>query len=353
MGVMAKKKRKSNRKKGFNKILLLILVVIAFGIYKYHHDKAFRDSVDEVRTEIEQKIPEVIPEKTKEPSNADSKPKDKTKSEKSSAAEKSASTEKKPSSKSKKSGLVELPKGLEIPACKKNASGSHEIRNFSYYSVCYREEYEQAEWSAYMLSKEQLVKNSSRTNDFRPDPRISTDSATLDDYRGSGYDRGHLTPAADMSFDKIAMSETFYMSNMSPQAPAFNRGIWQQLEAQVRNWAKKFGRVYVVSGPVLEKSPSAYSSIGKNKITVPEYYYKVILVPCYADSSDMATPDDCANILAVGFLLPNDGCSGHEYWDYAVTVDSVEKRTGIDFFAALEKSVQDKAESEILLDKWR
>ena len=124
--------------------------------------------------------------------------------------------------------LVELPAGLETPICAAAHHGSdHEIRNFTHYSICYRESYEQAEWSAYCLTEEELVKNTSRSNDFRPDPEISTGSASLADYRKSGYDRGHLSPAADFAFDEKAMSETFFMSNMSPQAGSFNRGIWK------------------------------------------------------------------------------------------------------------------------------
>ena len=117
---------------------------------------------------------------------------------------------------------------LEVPLCGlNNHQIDHELRKFQNYSLCYRETYEQAEWSAYCLTSNQLVKNADRTNDFRPDNRISTQSASLADYKGSGYDRGHLTPAADMSFSEQAMSETFYMSNMSPQEPQFNRGIWE------------------------------------------------------------------------------------------------------------------------------
>ena len=129
-----------------------------------------------------------------------------------------------------------LPRGLELPLCKKN-DPDHQIRRFDNYTICYRESYEQAEWSAYSLSREQLKKNASRSNDFRPDPQISSESASLADYKGSGFDRGHLTPAADMSFDQKAMSETFFMSNMSPQAPEFNRGIWKDLEAN-QFWKK-------------------------------------------------------------------------------------------------------------------
>ena len=239
---------------------------------------------------------------------------------------------------------VRLPEKLEIPVCEGMAEGEdHEIRNFAHYTICYRESYEQAEWSAYCLTEERLVKNAGRSNDFRPDPEISTDSASLADYKNSGYDRGHLSPAADFAFDEDAMSETFYMSNMSPQAGPFNRGIWKSLESQVRAWAKRFGRVYVVSGPVLEKKADEYGAIGENKVAVPEFYYKVILAPLYADESDRATPEDSESVIAAGYILPNKKCSG-SLEEYAVSVDEIEERTKLDFFSLLEDDIESEIE---------
>lgn len=235
----------------------------------------------------------------------------------------------------------EIPSGTEIPLCAASHNAAdHEIRNFNHYSICYRETYEQAEWSAYSLTSDQLENRVNRTDDFRPDPQITTGSATLDDYKKSGYDRGHLTPAADREFTKEAVSETFYMSNMSPQFPAFNREIWQYLEHQVREWAKKFGTVYVVSGPVLEKSAEEYASIGKNKVTVPQYYYKVILAR------------NGESVIGIGFIISN---TKHKdaFWDYAVSIDEVEQRTGIDFFSLLEDSTEDEAEKAFNLDLWK
>lgn len=250
-------------------------------------------------------------------------------------------------------GYIALPALLEKPWCAaQNHAADHELRNYEYYSICYRENYEQAEWSAYCLTSEHLVKNAGRSDDFRPDPEISTGSATLADYKGSGYDRGHLSPAADFAFDKTAMSETFYMSNMSPQAGSFNRGIWKDLESAVRDWAKKFGRVYVISGPVLEKSFSEYETIGENKVSIPQYYYKVILAPLYEDEADAATPEDAKNICALAFIFPNKKCEG-SFFDYAVSIDDVEKRTGLDFFSQLDEQTQAKVESSVILENWK
>lgn len=253
----------------------------------------------------------------------------------------------------KSSDVVVLKEGLEIPICGVVAKRlDHELRKFQNYSLCYRETYEQAEWSAYSLTANQLIKNADRTNDFRPDNRISTQSASLADYKGSGYDRGHLTPAADMSFSEQAMSETFFMSNMSPQEPQFNRGIWMYLEAQVRKWAERFGRVYVVSGPILDKSADKYKTIGNNKVVVPELYYKVILVPLYEDSNDFDTPNDSKSVMAIGFIIPNRKCDD-SFWNYATSIDNVENMTGLDFFALLDDDIENYIESTYVLSNWK
>lgn len=267
---------------------------------------------------------------------------------------------------------VALPTGLEIPRCPGNAAAfdcaaelsdglgaglssydqpdapDHQIRAFQYYTICYRKSYEQAEWSAYCLRDWMLQKNAKRTNDFRPDPQIAGGSATLADYKKSGYDRGHLTPAGDMVFSREAMSETFYMSNMCPQAAAFNRGIWKDLEDQVREWAKLYGAAYVVSGPVLSKPASEYPFIGESKVAVPEFFYKAILVPIYDDGLEEDSPEPletCADVIAIAFVIPNKACEG-DFWRYAKSVDEAEEITGLDFFPLLEDGVENRAEAE-------
>lgn len=228
------------------------------------------------------------------------------------------------------------------------AAPDHQIRAFQYYTLCYRESYEQAEWSAYCLRDWMLQKNAKRTNDFRPDPQIANGSATLADYKKSGYDRGHLTPAGDMVFSKEAMSETFYMSNMCPQAAAFNRGIWKNLEDQVREWVRLYGAAYVVSGPVLSKPASEYPFIGQSKVAVPEFFYKAILVPIYEDGLDQtgaAALETCADVMAIAFVIPNKACKG-DFWRYAKSVDEAEEITGLDFFPLLEDDVENRVEAE-------
>ena len=118
------------------------------------------------------------------------------------------------------------------------ASTCDYIRSYTGFDLGYNEKYEQASWVAYVLTREEVESGMiNRTDNFRVDTSISTGSANLADYRGSGYDRGHLAPAGDMKWNATAMSESFLMSNMSPQTPSFNRGIWRSLESRVRVWA--------------------------------------------------------------------------------------------------------------------
>ncbi len=197
-------------------------------------------------------------------------------------------------------------------------STTGEVIERLHYTLSYNEEHEQAEWVAYKLTKESIqAPNVKRTGDFRPDPKVRKASASPRDYYGTGYDRGHMVPAGDMAFNKRAMSETFYMSNMSPQIRNFNGGIWRELEENVRDWAYKFREIYVVTGPVL--SQGIREQIGGNKVSVPDYYFKVLL--------DIAEPEK----KAIAFLLPNE-VSTRPLRDYAVSINEVEALTGIDFF---------------------
>ena len=232
----------------------------------------------------------------------------------------------------------------------------HELHTYAGYTLCYRESYELAEWVSYSLTRSQLEhKVTGRTNDFRADTLISTGSAKPADYKGSGFDRGHLAPAADMAWSLKSAHDSFLMSNMSPQAPAFNRVIWKLLEEAVRQWAQHYGTIYVVTGPVLEKEPNEYPSIGESEVAVPEYFYKALLVfiPVYKESN--SSPDaisgingkeiEAYRVQCAAFIIPNKG-SGKDIYKFICSVDQAEERTGLDFFANLPDEVETLAESE-------
>ena len=205
------------------------------------------------------------------------------------------------------------------------------------YALGYIEYHEQAAFVIYKLTaREALTKEAQRTNRFRSDPEIPTGSATTADYRRSGYDRGHLAPAADMAFSGQTMADSFFMSNMSPQKPAFNRGIWKRLEEQVRQIAIREKVIYVVTGPILPKKKTV--TIGANQVTVPTHYYKVIF--------DLKPPRKMS-----GFILPNEG-SDEPLATFAVTVDAVEKATGLNFFSRVPKEEQERLERTISVKAW-
>ena len=206
-----------------------------------------------------------------------------------------------------------------------------------FYILQYDEQFEQADWVAYELTRDEVMGPIERNDSFKADPSVTTGSATLDDYRGSGYDRGHLAPAADMKMTDESMSDSFFMSNMSPQDPSFNRGIWSKLESYVRTWAYDNQSVYIVTGPVLTKQ--TYPTIGESEVAVPEYYYKVVL--------DYTVPE----IKAIGFILPNEK-STQTIESYALSVDEVEAYTGIDFYPLLPDEQEEMIETSIDISLW-
>ena len=209
------------------------------------------------------------------------------------------------------------------------------------YSLGYSEYHEQARWVIYhMTAEEASTKATSREDNFRPDPEIPTGSATLADYKNSGKDRGHLAPAADMAYSLKTMDESFYMSNMSPQDPEFNRGIWKLLETWVRYTAVTEKDIYIVTGPILPKIKTPETiTIGPSEVTVPAAYYKVVW--------DRTPPEKM-----IGFILPNKG-SSESLQSFAVSVDEVEQKTGLDFFSLLPKEQQEALESNITIDAWK
>jgi len=201
---------------------------------------------------------------------------------------------------------------LEFPALLPN----EKIISHTGYSFVYSEEHEQAKWIAYELTKEETTSLFERTDKFLVDPMVSTGTAENSDYLKSGYDKGHLAPAADMGWSAVTMKESFYFSNMSPQLPGFNRGVWKRLEELMRSWAIDNKAIYIVTGPLLSKGLPA---IGSNGVSIPNYYYKVIL--------DYTQPE----IHAIGFILPNESSSA-SLSTFAISVMKLKDKQGLIFF---------------------
>ena len=223
--------------------------------------------------------------------------------------------------------------GLELPS----PVPGEQIITHTGYTLSYNEEYELPSYVAYELTKAEVLGGGDREDAFREDPDVRTGSAELSDYRGSGFDRGHMAPAADFKWSAEAMSDTFFLSNMAPQDPSFNRGIWADLEAVVRTMAYENESIYVVTGPVLTDGP--YETIGDNEVAVPKRFYKVVL--------DYTDPD----IKAIGFVLPNEG-SDKALQSFAMSVDDVEEITGLDFYPRLPDDAEAMIESSFDTSDW-
>jgi endonuclease G len=221
----------------------------------------------------------------------------------------------------------------------------------SAYALVYDESHEQAKWVAHIILPDVLSGTEGRSNDFRPDDLIESGSAVEADYflktmnpdstwkyDGYGYDRGHLAPSADFRYSKKALSESYFYSNMSPQVADLNRGKWAELEDGIRQYViDKNTKLYVVTGPVL-KAGLPKIERGQNHVSIPELYYKVVY--------------DEDHHRGIGFLMPNKK-NENPWWSYAVSIDSVEKITGIDFFPALPDAVENQVEAMNDNREWR
>ncbi|MEO6132177.1 MAG: DNA/RNA non-specific endonuclease, partial [Saprospiraceae bacterium] len=173
--------------------------------------------------------------------------------------------------------------------------------------------------------------NHPRNQEFEPDHTISTGSAHYHDYKQSGYTKGHLVPAADMSWDVKAMNSTFLMSNVAPMLEGFNSGIWLELEHDVRDWAYQFKDVIVITGPIFSDSLGV---IGANEVLVPKYFYKAVFTT-YRNKPD-----------AIGFIFNQTEQNFGTLDQYIVPIDSIEKKTGLDFFANMYGSWDNEIKTE-------
>ncbi|CDF77941.1 DNA/RNA non-specific endonuclease [Formosa agariphila KMM 3901] len=206
------------------------------------------------------------------------------------------------------------------------------------YTLSYNEAHEQAEWVAYMLKKSDIVYTKRKRPYFNEDKAVKTKSADWRSYKNSGYDRGHLCPAGDRRKTINSYNETFLTSNISPQDHDFNAGIWNDLEQLVRTWAKSYNDVYVVTGGVLKGN---LKTIGKDQVSVPDYFYKII----FKDQGDTSK--------MIGFIIPNRPNETQALQSYVVSVDYIESQTGIDFFPKLDDALEINLERAASTKGWR
>ena len=286
---MGKKRKSTGSLRGF--FLLIALIITAFFIYQYRNGNA---TVDIKLRELTEKAKSAV---TNAGTSADVPP---------------------------------SINQLEIPISTRKREEI--ILHRTAFTISYNNDYKTPNWVAWELTRAETEGTEGRKNKFEPDPDLPEPRAEHSDYTHSGYDRGHMAPAADMKWNKKAMEESFYMSNICPQNRKLNRDDWGDLEEKCRNWAEKYGKAYIVCGPIYDsKSPKR---IGKHKIAVPERFFKAILI------YEGKTP------IAMGFLFENKA-HHQNLKNYLVSIDKIEEETGLDFFSKLPDTIESRIESTI------
>jgi endonuclease G len=215
---------------------------------------------------------------------------------------------------------------------------NEQVLKHAAFTVSYNPSHRLPNYVVHVIPKNILYGAQSRSNDFRPDPLLKKNSSDSLDYWNSGYDRGHMAASADFRWSRKALSESFYYSNIIPQNSSLNQGVWSKLETLVREWAIDNTELIVITGPVLNDSLPKIQQ-GSFKVSVPQYIYKIVL--------DYYPPQ----YKAIAFLYPNKSVP-YELQKHIVSIDSIEKLTGIDFFPKLPDSVEDIVEAENNLADW-
>ncbi|WP_321517646.1 DNA/RNA non-specific endonuclease [uncultured Bacteroides sp.] len=286
---MAKRKKK-NQQSNIFRILLLIVVISLGAVLLYEH---FRSPILHAANDVKYKTEATMAPEKKEIS-----------------------------------GDLERPQLI--------TSRPEQIINHAGYTVSYNPEWRVPNWVSYELTEYEITGKLKRSDKFVVDPEVNGICATNEDYAHSGYDRGHMAPAADMKWNTRVMKECFYFSNMCPQKHSLNAGRWKTLEEKVRDWAQEDSAIIIVCGPIVDKG---YKTIGSDRVAVPQRFFKVILAP-YLKSPK-----------AIGFIMKNDE-EALPLSSYAVSVDNVEKLTGMDFFSALPDEFENRIESSNSTTDW-
>jgi len=224
-------------------------------------------------------------------------------------------------------------KGIEQPA----SHNDEIILEKKGFIISYNKKNKIPNWVSWHLTAQHIDGYVKRIGGYQEDKSVPKPRATIEDYKRSGWSHGHMCPAGDNKWDETAMKESNLLTNICPQNAKLNSGLWNKIEQDCRRWAKKYGEVYIVCGPVLLNKE--HETIGENKIVVPEAFFKVIL---------RLNPQPSA----IGFVVRNN--EGKKKRDQFVnTVDDVERITGIDFFPALPDSIENKVEAYANLEEWR
>lgn len=223
----------------------------------------------------------------------------------------------------------------ELKLCLPAEVSREQLIHHTAHSLSYSPNYVLSSWVAYKVSKAHVNKDDKMSGKYVPDPKINSRSAKKKDYKQGGYVLGQLVSYIDVKHSPEAVKESFYMSNIIPVKLAFYNHIWLKLEDLIRLWTIDTDELYVVCGPILADSP--FSTMGDNKVSVPKRYFKVVY--------------DKKNNRAIGFIVKNGMASG-SLKQYAVSVDEVEKETGLDLFHQVEDELENTIEAQLIYDDW-
>lgn len=235
-------------------------------------------------------------------------------------------------------GEYELPLDkslLELPAIEK----TDVILVYSGFVVNYNTEHLIPNWVAYELTADEVDGDVPRATGFSMDLSYKDRQAMREDYSNTGWDKGHMAPSADMKWSKAAMTESFHLTNICPQNHELNGRDWHVLENRVRSWARQFGHVWVVCGPIVKEQ--RYGTIGEQGVVVPDQFFKALL-----------RQDENGTYQTIAFVFDNDS-SRQPLKDAMITVGSLEALTGYDLFANLDDDVEVVVESQAVWENWQ
>lgn len=344
---MAKRKRSSNKQSGLlNKLgVILLVAILLIGCYFYlKHENKLPTSIEHAK--VEKLWDKTVAETDQLKENLLDKVEEGLETAKSSIEKERNSA--------KKNSLKYHSKGSQYSQSSQNVAENEQVKQGSLnlkleipvatkkhdevilkriaYTASYNNKMKNPNWVAWELTRKELSGTQERTDKFVPDPDLREPRVKSSDYTKTGYDRGHMAPAADMKWSLRAMEESFFMSNICPQHKKLNRGDWNDLEDACRAWAKKYGTVYIACGPIYDRANP--KRIGTAKVAVPDRFFKVVLIYNRKDP------------MALGFVFPNIAHS-QDLEKYQMTVDDIENITGFDFFSKLPDHIEDYIESEI------
>lgn len=221
-------------------------------------------------------------------------------------------------------------KNLELP---KTKSGEIIVHHTGH-TLSYNESWLIPNWVAYELIADELEGDAERAKRFSPDPLLERyPRAEHSHYTNTGWVRGHMIPAGDLKYSQNAMNDSFYTSNVCPMNVSFNNGLWKRLEEKIRKWAIEYGRVYIITGPIMGNNTNG--KVGNSNILIPDMFFKAVLIP----------KDD--SYQAIGFIMENSEMTKGKLKDYAVTIDTIEKMIHRELFVRLDRRIKRRIQTSI------